>query len=424
VYNVCHALAPAFARASRTLLPHLIFAVAILIGTGIWSETESYGQTDRGRDPRAPDAAGTVRQGQNSAPIGDSGFRVPIPEIRMNRIIGDRPAPRSEPKTEVKQPVSPPVEAPRDGGPTEDSVREQMREAPVVPRLPFEPSSRKPSVDSGVERPVEREAPVEERPPPLRGVPAAPEDTIEAPVPKKEILRARTPHKMPELLDTRPVKRTLTRTPLEAVDASETAPPEWIPLEPREGTEIVPSAEPGPVPRESIPEIVPPGEKPTAPEGTTPPLEKLPQPPSVDERVPSPLDDDVLESREVKDYLVAAAPVLEELSLLMTRVPSLTIEDFDPSNPNAAVVPTDVSVKMDSLKRDLQILDSKTFAIIPPQKYRRYHSRIRESISQTYQACESIINFFEGKDEVDLRKVEQHLLRARELIRSTLKRSG
>ncbi|MEJ2717078.1 MAG: hypothetical protein P8182_08050 [Deltaproteobacteria bacterium] len=280
-------------------------------------------------------------------------------------------------------------------------------------------------MDTGVQPSVEEEAPVERRPLPLREVPAAPEDTLEAPVPKTEILKARTPHKMPELLVTRPVKSTLTPTPLEPVDASETAPSEWIPLEPREESEIVPPAKPAPPPQESVPETVaPPREEPTVPEGGTPPAEKLPPPPSVDERVPSPLDDDVLESREVKDYLSAAAPVLEELSLLMTRVPSLTIEDFDPSNPNAPVVPTDVSVKMDSLKRDLQILDSKTFAIIPPQKYRRYHARIRESISQTYQACESLSNFFDGKNTVDLRKVEQHLLKARELIQRTLKRSG
>jgi hypothetical protein len=262
-------------------------------------------------------------------------------------------------------------------------------------------------------------------------VPAAPETAIEAPVPKKEILRAPAHYKLPELLGTRPVKSPLGRPPLEAVDASEAAPSEWIPLEPREGTEVIPPSEPAPAPRELAPKVEPPPEEPAvteespAPVERAPaPVEKVPEPPSVDERIPSPLDNNVLESREAKDYLAATAPVLEEISLLMTRVPSLTIEDFDPSNPNAPVVPTDISVKMDSLKRDLQILDSKTFAIIPPQKYRQYHSRIRQSISQTYQACESIINFFEGKHEGDLRKVEEHLLKARELIQSTLKRRG
>jgi len=174
--------------------------------------------------------------------------------------------------------------------------------------------------------------------------------------------------------------------------------------------------------QESPPEEPRPVAEPSAPEEAPPPVEQAPETPPPPETFPSPLDDDVLESREVRDYLRAAAPILEELSLLMTRVPSLVIEDFDPSNANAPVVGTDVLAKMDSTRRDLQILDSKTFSIIPPPKYAQFHSRIRESITETYQACEAIINFFNERTDEDLRRVQEHLLRARDLILDTRRR--
>ena len=107
----------------------------------------------------------------------------------------------------------------------------------------------------------------------------------------------------------------------------------------------------------------------------------------------------------------------------MARAPSLTIADYDPSDPNAPAVPKEVHLKMDSMKRKLQILDSKTFAIIPPQKYAPFHSLIRESIAETYQACDSIVDYLDSSRTEALKSVRDHLLKARELIRRTRERS-
>ena len=141
--------------------------------------------------------------------------------------------------------------------------------------------------------------------------------------------------------------------------------------------------------------------------------------PGPKEFFPSPLDQDALHSREVRDYLKQAAPVLEELSLLMTRAPSLNIADYDPSDPAAPLVPKELLLKMDSMKRELQILDSKTFSIIPPPKYAKFHTVIRESIASTYQACDAILAYFKESNPENLQKVLTSLTKARELIRRT-----
>jgi hypothetical protein len=108
----------------------------------------------------------------------------------------------------------------------------------------------------------------------------------------------------------------------------------------------------------------------------------------------------------------------------MTRAPSLAITDFDPSEPDSSGLSSDVLVKLEAMKRELQVLDSKTFAIIPPQKYNRFHSLVRESITETYQACEAVINFFNERNEADLKKVHEHLSKSRDLIRKTRKKGA
>ena len=55
--------------------------------------------------------AGDVPPGQTVAPMGDSGYMVPIPEIRMNRIIGDKPAPSSAPMPAKELPSVTPAPA-------------------------------------------------------------------------------------------------------------------------------------------------------------------------------------------------------------------------------------------------------------------------------------------------------------------------
>jgi hypothetical protein len=116
--------------------------------------------------------------------------------------------------------------------------------------------------------------------------------------------------------------------------------------------------------------------------------------------------------------------VLEELSILMARAPSLNMADYDPSEVNTPVMPQDLGLKLESMKRDLRILDSKVFSIIPPVKYEQFHELIRQSISHTYLACEAIFNYFQDAKPEDLEKVKEHLTKARELIQLTRKRNS
>ena len=71
------------------------------------------------------------------------------------------------------------------------------------------------------------------------------------------------------------------------------------------------------------------------------------------------------------------------------------------------------------MKRELEVLDSKTFAVIPPAKYSDFHSLIRQSITQAHQACHSIIEYFQESKSENFQKAREHLLKAGELIRRT-----
>jgi hypothetical protein len=133
----------------------------------------------------------------------------------------------------------------------------------------------------------------------------------------------------------------------------------------------------------------------------------------------TPLAADFVHNREVRDYLKETSPILEELSLLMAKAPALAIADYDPSDPEASMFPKDIYIRMDALKRQLQILDSKTFSIIPPARFADFHSIIRESISQTSQACDAMIQYFNSRSQNNLQKVQDHLIRARQLIQLT-----
>jgi hypothetical protein len=124
-------------------------------------------------------------------------------------------------------------------------------------------------------------------------------------------------------------------------------------------------------------------------------------------------------SPEVREYLRETAPLLEELSMLMTRAPSLNLADYDPSDAEAPVVPKEIYLKIDSMKRELQNLDSKTFAVIPPPKYVPFHAAIRESITETLQACDAIVSYLNERNDENLQKIMDHLNRSRELIRKT-----
>ena len=402
-------------------------------------------------------------RGNSSAVIGDSGYVVPIPEIKMKSIIGDQWQ-RSTPGAEEQERHVP-------------SGEELPTKAPVH-RLPFDPidgesvgvgSIQDPSVDAP---PVE-ESPVlsvpsdqlPEEPASARGSeekeyenlllkpPLAPEEIGDLPaVPRKEVLLKKPVYRLPVVLDNEPSKespRTIPSERTEVHDMKDTT--EWIPLDTRRDPEIVSLQEPeldrgsitkpehGPVAESlhesslepqpmQVPEPdsreVQPGDSRSVPleekhqsKETIPSQESLAPP--VKEFVLSPLNEDARDSREARDYLKETAPILEELSLLMTRAPALTMEDYDPSDANAAPVPQEILMKMNSLKRELRILDSKTFEVIPPAKYSDFHSLIRQSITQAYQACDSITNYFQENKSENFHNALDHLLKAGELIRRT-----
>ena len=185
--------------------------------------------------------------------------------------------------------------------------------------------------------------------------------------------------------------------------------------EPQPKPEPAPGPQPDSIPKESLPEVLPPESIEPPPVVVSPPKESI----------ASPLALEALGSNDpaVRDYLNATSPILEELSLLMTRVPSLTIADYDPSDTQAPLVPKELFRRMDSMKRTLQILDSKTFAVIPPPKYSQFHSVIRDSISHTNRACDAIIEFFSQGTPASLQTMQEHILKARELIRRTRERT-
>jgi hypothetical protein len=255
---------------------------------------------------------------------------------------------------------------------------------------------------------------------------------------------------IPPLMNLEPVKRPSKTTPLESVKAQDDADSkEGIPLDPRRGPETIPGVEPEaakeglappepaqpltaptlellpePALREPVPSaLTPPAlEEPAEPERAHPGAEQATPP--AKEVLPSPLAQEALDSPEVREYLRETAPLLEELSLLMTKAPSLNIADYDPSDADAPIVPKEIYLKMDSMKRELQNLDSKTFAIIPPPKYGSFHAVIRESITETYQACDAIISYLNERNDENLQKVMEHLTKARELIRKTRSAQG
>jgi hypothetical protein len=439
----------------------------------------------------------TAASKEQAGPAPVPGFRVPLPEVSINRILGRKPHKKKVVPDKPGAEVVPDEKHPLIEPDTWNTQPSPPSKEPTVRRLPFEPLPVEP-----LHRPPPgRDQPDTGPTPAVIGVPSAPEHPLEAPTPRKALLRSKAVLKIPKLLTIelageRPVPLRTAPEALQEIPASDriqmqsrpgmeglrprepephteappepaperfpnpTSEPEFAP-EPEAQPEPQPKIEPAPDPASvENPEpwlpaptsVVPPAQEPrTIPETSqnrefdAPPesapdpqpsdepvqdpeesatVEELPEPPAAEEPVASPLADNLIESREVLDYVKATMPVLEELSLLMTRVPTLKVEDFDPSDANAPVVPSDIAVKMDSMKRRLQILDSKTFAIIPPQDFTRFHSMIRESITESYRACEAIVNFFNERNHEDLKRVREHLEKARALIRKTTRGNG
>jgi len=465
----------------------VISAVLIVFGSVI----EGYAQSTVRPGPSSSDGK---NQEQAYAPLGESGYKVPIPEIRMDQILGGRPAKPKPPQPDADKP-SPPqsntVEPAKINEP-EQSERQETSVAPETPQLPFDPAARKTLPGSVTQKP-HTEEPFPMAPPlPKENVsplsaPVAPEDPMIARPPKKEVLMKRTPPTIPPLLEAHPSKETLKSIHLKAQGPPLSGPIENIPLGSRGEPEIIPRPDPEPKPVPvSSPEIEPdskplpepvtepvepvidkpaPKERilsapPTEPEphklvpqdrpffvpslepdksgpkertSIVPPMEPVqeqsipketlpafvPPVPPPKEVLRSPLNDAIPDTQEIKYSLRDTAPILEELSLLMTRAPSMTTADYDPSDANAPLFPKDLQLRMDSMKRDLQILDSKTFAVIPPKRYEQFHGLIRDSITHTHQACDAILNYMAEPNEENFKLIQDHLFRARELIQKT-----
>lgn len=458
-----------------------------------------------------------------STTIGGTGFKVPIPEIRMNRIIGEAPpkkaptesrrgpvsSPSDMPEAQVLHPEEPgqlmerpgpiPMRLPFDSrnriptaGPVEalPSIKEEtspeesepqtVREAPPRPSLHFRPPEKierlpdpeddihvresgghTPEVPEQKPSPAERPHRQEPHSPPFKGPIAPVNITDSLPEPPKEIISKRM-IPLPHISEVEVARDTIKSLPVEtqALDKSDVE-IDSIPLDTRRAPLLVEIEEPQPVvetkeelstkakpveeskladqikhepmtppdtgqtfsiipPKESRPALEIKQQKEDKPAPKEDPQETeqtiIPQ----KERIPSPLDNEVSMTPEVRRYLKETAPVLEELSLLMARTPSLSIADFDPTEINGSILPKEINIKMESMKRELRILDSRVFSIIPPDGYAQYHNLIRQSINHTYVATESFVNFFNESKMQDLVQAKDHLLKAREYIKRTV----
>jgi len=409
-------------------------------------------------------------QEEASTEIGQSGYVVKVPEIRMRSIIGERPQKKTVEEEPRPEPVSPVQEL------KDDPVISAEPPADQVNRLPFDPvdSEHRASSPLGeptpeppikadpetekqiVERIQDRPQPEEVPPKPMETIdespvyhpPVAPEETYDPSfVPQKEILRRTGPHKIPAVAELEVRSGKISRLELGSRFADDPIPPEdWLSLGKRPEPVLLELPEPvkeqvaeqpredAETPRSYFPEETRTGDSPRGkpvpletrdgtppgPETETVPRKPVaPEESPAKETIPTPLDDDALDSREARDYLRQTAPIMEELSLLMIRAPGLTIVDYDPSETNTALIPEEIKLKMASIKRELQVLDSKTFAVIPPSKYLAFHELVRQSIAHTYMACDEIINYFDENKVENFQKAKEHLVKAGDFIRRT-----
>ncbi len=420
--------------------------------------------------------------------IGNTGYVVPIPEIKIRSIVGETKPPEDRNDKSESQP-SPHVQ---DSQPLKPQMVGPRKQAPAKPIEPSQPAVQE-KTEAGDQREAGSPHPVrtgihkeefksESEPPkepkakkesedraelPWRP-PIAPELMGDPPVPPKEIFKKKAVS-IPTILESKASPKAGTPKIEKDSFRELQVTPEQLPVASRNEPERSPDPV---VSNETVqtkshtnvasqPEIARPEMSEPSPEPgfrpmqapTEPPTEKMvdkqpaqsddddkqqepiissnppepePKPDKVPETatrhaslIPTPLDLDARTSRAARDYLRETAPILEELSILMTRVPVLPIADYDPSDQNAALFPKEAYLKLDAIKRELQILDSKTFSIIPPAKYTVFHGLIRESITATYQACDSIISFFNERTPSNYQTIMDHLQKARDLIKQT-----
>jgi hypothetical protein len=357
----------------------------------------------RVQEPPKPKHLGFQDSGNHAAPLAS----IPL-GTRQDPATIPVPEPEPEPLPEPVAVSKPePAPAPRPErmavhGPDHRRAPHQPPDVLAVPRVNEPPKSKQLGFqDSGAQS-----GPLASIPLGTRQEPAA----IPAPEPRSEPVAV--PEEKPE---PRPEPVAVPQPQAEPQPEPVAVPkPEAKPdREPEPTPPLLPdSRETSPVPAPEPVEMKPPVGLPEEPE------KEQPTSPAK-EVLPSPLDQDAAQNREVRHYLQDTAPILEELSLLMTRAPSLAVADYDPSQDQPAAFREDVYMKIEYMKRELQVLDSKTFAIIPPKKYEGFHSVIRDSITETYQACDTIMAYMRDPSEQNLQRVQEHLRRARELIQTT-----
>jgi hypothetical protein len=440
-------------RRLRAIEPIIAVLAAFLVLT---LNSESLGQFSTNPIGSSSPKAQSERSSDTYAPVGPSGYKILIPEIKMNQIIGD---------IKTKPPVVIPPESTTPESTPDESVEKETPRQPHEPseqtrvedthesatRLPFDHRYKKPTIPvdkedlaTDVRNRIERENP-------LLGPPLAPINITEAlPEPTKEILGKRQSITLPKVKELETLKSEQKAFPVPVFeDRGSLAAEDWVVLQTRKDADKLPleeSQQETPLSKESHPQepsttgvqnIGQPKEEPdvTASEKEHRQIKEFEdtgrgfegeveiQIPAK-EQILSPLDQQAANEKDLRAYLSETAPVLEELSLLMARAPSLNLVDYDPSELNTPVIPQDLGLKLESLKRDLRILDSKVFSIIPPSKYSQFHELIRQSISHTYLACEAISGYFQDAKPEELQKVKEHLVKAKELIQQTRKRNG
>lgn len=300
--------------------------------------------------------------------------------------------------------------------PTEDiDISEFSHESPVAAESPAPTES--PIVQSGagtVEQPAEK--PKEAKKEDTAARKAPPTLPWTAPDKKEEILTTPVAPKEEPKPEQAPVEKPAQEAP--------------VPMTPSEQVEIPEGVSQPEKPQSNVIKELPTpsriDEQSISPEESVPTIEAIDEhipEPEPKEIIASPLDPGALEDAETREYLEATATILEELSLLMTRAPSLSIAQYDPSDTSAPLAPSEVLRQIESLSRRLRILDSKTFSVIPPSKYMEYHNKIRNSIVESRLAFEAVMTFFNQGDSKALQEMRNHITKARDLIRQTRRRS-
>jgi hypothetical protein len=365
---------------------------------------DSMAQMEKGRDPKA------------SAPVellpapGDEFDPEPVPkpkEEERAEQVKDVPTPAAP---QAKEPVPKKEE-------TEEKAKEQEpQEAKSPPTLNWtapDPSEKVRAAETGADTPEHaRMAPAPSTGSPItRSAPdepsPAPEEAIDEP---KE--NTQPPKSPPTLNWTAPDK------PVESMEPD--APKEEVAPEPMTP---IPSEDPEEAQTPAVIEEQSIADEPSPPEIEPEPEAAPPPPAPAREMVPSPLAPDAIEDEEAREYLIKTSQILEELSLLMTRAPSLSLAQYDPSDSSAPLAPPEVMRQIESLSRRLRILDSKTFTVIPPNRYNDFHNMLRNSIAESRMAFESVMNFFSQGDPGALQEMQDHITKARELIRETRRTS-